>query len=96
MDSEDALRALRARYGITRQIQLGLTYVLGGIYDDPKTAADKIGLHPGKAIGLDVTYLVRDFVGVRVGVPVWIYRPEEGGAPAIGLTVGVPLRADVL
>ena len=28
---------LRARYGITREVQLGLTYVLGGIYDDPAT-----------------------------------------------------------
>jgi hypothetical protein len=83
---------LRARYGVTRQIQLGLTYTLAGIYDDPRTTSDKIGAHPGKALGLDVTYLVKDFVGVRVGVPVWIYRPEAGGAPAIGLTIGVPLK----
>ena len=84
--------ALRARYGITRQVQLGFTYVLGGIYDDPRTASDKLGFHPGKAIGLDVQYLVRDWVGVKVGVPVWIYRPEEGGAPAIGLTIGTPIK----
>lgn len=84
--------ALRARYGITRNIQLGLTYVLGGIYDDPKTAADKVGFHPGKALGLDVTVLLRDWVGVKVGVPVWIYRPERGGAPAIGLTLGAPMK----
>ncbi|MDQ3367713.1 MAG: hypothetical protein M3680_20005 [Myxococcota bacterium] len=84
--------ALRARYGITREIQLGLTYVAGGIYDDPTTVSDKVGFHPGKAIGLDVTVLVRDWIGVRVGVPVWIYRPEAGGAPAIGLTLGAPLK----
>jgi len=83
---------MRARYGITRQVQLALTYVLGGVYDDPRTTDDKVGFHPGKALGLDVTYLARDFVGVKVGVPVWIYRPEEGGAPAIGLTLGVPLK----
>lgn len=83
---------LRARYGITRQVQLALTYVLGGVYDDPRTVDDKTGFHPGKAIGLDVTYLIRDFVGVKVGVPVWIYRPEEGGAPAVGLTLGVPMK----
>ncbi len=84
--------ALRARYGITREIQLGLTYVLGGIYNDPKTAADKNGFHPGKALGLDVTVLLRDWVGVSVGVPVWIYRPVRGGAPAIGLTLGAPMK----
>jgi hypothetical protein len=85
--------ALRARYGITRQIQLGLTYTLGAIFDSPPTTdEDKISFHPGKAIGLDVTYLIRDFVGVKVGVPVWIYRPKMGGAPAIGLNIGVPLK----
>lgn len=84
--------ALHARYGITRQIQLGFTYTLGGIYDDPKNADDKVGLHPGKAIGLDVTYLVKNYLGVKVGVPVWIYKPMDGGSPAIGLTIGVPLK----
>ena len=33
--------ALRARYGITSRIQLGLTYVLGGIYKDPATTSMK-------------------------------------------------------
>ena len=87
---------LRARYGITRQVQLGLNYVLAGIYDDPKTASsNKVGFHPGKAIELQVTYLVKDFVGVRLGVPVWIYKPAEtadSGGPAVGLTIGVPLK----
>jgi hypothetical protein len=94
--------ALHARYGITRQVQLGFTYVLGGIYDDPKTAEGgamndgafkDVGIHPGKAIGLDVTYLIRNFIGVKVGVPVWIYKPDMGGsAPAIGLTIGAPIK----
>jgi hypothetical protein len=83
---------LRARYGITRQIQLGLTYTYAGIYDDPKTQADKITFKPGKALGLDVTYLIKDFIGVKLGVPVWIYKPEGGGAPAVGLQIGVPLK----
>src|SRR5262249_55622461 len=46
--------ALRARYGINPKIQLGLTYVLGGIFDDPSTVESKQGFHPGKAVGLDV------------------------------------------
>ena len=52
--------ALRARYGITPQVQLGLTYVFGGIYDDP-TTDEKTGkaFHAGKAVGLDVTVCSR-------------------------------------
>lgn len=79
--------ALRARYGITRQVQLGLTYVLGGIYDDPGTVmSDKIGFHPGKAVGLDVTVLLQDWLAVRMGVPVYI------DPVAVGLQLGAPMR----
>ncbi len=78
--------ALRARYGITRQVQLGLTYVLGSIYDDPATPSDKTGFHPGKAVGLDVTILLQDWIAVRVGVPVYI------DPVATSLMLGVPLR----
>lgn len=79
--------ALRARYGITRQVQLGLTYLLAGIYDDPRTlTTDKIGFHPGKAVGLDVTVLLQNWLAVRVGVPVYI------DPLAIGLQLGAPLK----
>lgn len=79
--------ALRARYGITRQVQLGLTYLLGGIYDDPRTlTTDKIGFHPGKAVGLDVTVLLQNWLAVRVGVPVYI------DPVAVGLQLGAPLK----
>lgn len=79
--------ALRARYGITHKVQLGLTYVLGGIYDDPATlGTDKIGFHPGKAVGLDVTVLLKDWVGVRLGVPVYI------DPFAVGITLGAPMK----
>lgn len=64
--------ALRARYGITPKVQLGLTYVYGGVFDDPSTFEDKVGFHPGKAVGLDVTVLLTNWVGVRVGVPVYL------------------------
>lgn len=79
--------ALRARYGITRQVQLGLTYVLGGVFDDPKTmTSDKVGFHPGKAFGLDVTVLLQDWIAVRVGVPIYI------DPVAVGLQLGAPLK----
>ncbi len=78
--------ALRARYGITREIQLGLTYLFGGIYDDPAQMGKQYGFHPGKAIGLDVTVLLQNWIGVKVGVPVYI-QPV-----AVSVSVGVPLK----
>jgi len=81
--------ALRARYGITREVQLGLTYVLGGVYDDPATPDDKIGFHSGKAVGLDLTVLLANWIGVRVGVPVYT-KPV-----AFSLAIGVPIRFQV-
>jgi len=79
--------ALRARYGITRQAQLGLTYLLGGAFDDPKTlTTDKVGFHPGKAVGLDVTVLLQDWIAVRLGVPVYI------DPVAVSLELGAPIK----
>ena len=79
--------ALRARYGITREVQLGLTYVFGGVFDDPATMADDaLGFHGGKAVGLDVTILLQNWIGIRVGVPVYI-KPV-----AFSLAIGVPIK----
>jgi hypothetical protein len=81
-----ASTALRARYGITPKIQLGLTYLVGGIFDDPSTLQSKQGFHPGKALGLDVTYMVQDWVGVKVGVPIYI------SPLAVSLAIGAPIK----
>lgn len=82
-----ASSALRARYGITEKIQLGLTYVLGGVFDDPDTlGSDKVGFHPGKAIGVDVTVRLKDWVAARLGLPVYI------DPFAIGLELGAPMK----
>lgn len=81
-----ASTALRARYGITPKVQLGLTYLVGGIFDDPSTLQSKQGFHPGKALGLDVTYMVQDWVGVKVGVPVYI------SPLAVSLAIGAPIK----
>jgi hypothetical protein len=77
---------LHARYGITSRIQLGLSYVLGGTYKDPSTAAMKLGFHPGKAVGVDVTVLLQNWIAIRVGVPVYI------DPVAVGLQLGAPLK----
>lgn len=81
--------SLRARYGITSKIQLGLTYVFAGAYGDEdfvpgSTEGTKV--HAGKAVGLDVTVLLQDWLGVRVGVPLYV------DPVAVGLTLGVPLK----
>ena len=78
--------ALRARYGITNKLQLRLSYMIAGIFDDPATVDHAQGLHAGKAIGLDATYLIQDWIGVSVGVPIYL-------SPfAISLTAGAPLK----
>jgi len=77
---------LRARYGITSKIQLGLTYMLGGIFDDPATTESKQAFHPGKAVGLDVTVMLQDWIGVQVGLPVYI------SPLAVSLTLGAPIK----
>ena len=79
---------LRARYGITRQAQLGLTYVFGGIYaaEDFGSTSGGAKFHPGKAVGLDLTVLVQDWIGVRVGVPVYI------DPVAVSLQLAAPIK----
>jgi hypothetical protein len=78
--------ALRARFGVTPKVQIGLTYLIGAIYDDPATPESKQGLHPGKAVGLDVTVMLQDWVGVQVGLPMYI-------SPfAISLALGAPIK----
>lgn len=79
--------ALRARYGITDKIQLGLAYVLAGIFDDPaSTSTDKIGIHASKAVGIDLTVQLKDWVAVRLGVPVYI------DPLAVSLSIGAPMK----
>lgn len=79
--------ALRARYGITSKVQLGLTYLIGGIYDDPATGMKKdYGFHAGRAFGLDVTVMLKKWIGVKVGVPFYV------NPVALSLAVGVPMK----
>lgn len=77
---------LRARAGITSRVQLGLTYVLEGAYHDPLTASHELGLHPGKAVGLDVTVVIEDWIAIEVGVPVYL------DPVALSLQIGMPLK----
>jgi len=81
--------ALHARYGITDQIEIGLTYVFLGIWDrrDVDNAqSSQVGFHAGKALGLDVAYRITDWGAVRVGFPIYV------DPFAMSLTIGTPLK----
>jgi hypothetical protein len=76
---------LRARYGVTRQWQLGLTYDIGGVYKKP-TPTGKTGFNAGKAVGPDVTVLVQNFIAIKVGLPIYL------DPVAVGLTLAAPIK----
>lgn len=81
--------ALRARYGITPRVQIGLTYLYAGIYDRRSVdsgASSKYELHGGKAFGLDATVRIQDWIAVKIGVPIYV------NPLAVSLALGVPLK----
>lgn len=81
--------AVRVRHGITSDIQVGLSYLYVGIYDrssvDPGQSSS-VGLHGGKAFGLDLTVRLQDWIAVKAGVPMYV------GPFAASLALGVPLK----
>ncbi|HEX8108651.1 MAG TPA: hypothetical protein VF516_13045 [Kofleriaceae bacterium] len=81
-----ATTALRVRYGVTPKVQIGLTYLIGAIFDDPTTVEPKQGFHSGKAVGLDATVMLQDWIGIQVGVPLYI------SPLAVSLALGVPMK----
>ncbi len=83
-DPLDLELGLRARYGITRQVQLGLRYLIGGVYEDE--ASMDTTFNTGKAFGLDVSYLIKDFVAAHVTVPVYV------DPVAVAVTLGAPMK----
>jgi hypothetical protein len=80
----DAELGLRARYGITRQIQLGLGYGIGGFYDDGKR--DKVRFNTGKAVAIDISYLAADWIAPKLSIPMYV------DPFAIALALGAPVK----
>lgn len=80
----DAEFGLRARYGITNQIQIGLAYGIGGFYNDGKR--DKTRFNTGKAVAIDVAYLATDWIAPRLTIPMYV------DPFAIGLELGAPVK----
>lgn len=77
---------LRARYGITRQAQIGVRYGVGGLYDDGKKMDPKVSWNTGKAVAIDFSYLVTNWIAPRIGVPMYV------DPFAIGLELGAPVK----
>lgn len=75
---------LSARYGITRQAQIGVRYAIGGLYDDGKK--DKVSWNTGKAVEINFSFLVTDWVAPRVAIPMYV------DPFAIGMVVGAPMK----
>lgn len=91
-DPIDAEFGLRARYGITRQAQVGVAYNIGGYYEDgkPSMLDDKAGFNTGKAVALDFQFLVQDWVAPRVTIPMYV------DPFAIGMTLGGQMKFKIL
>src|SRR6202012_1940444 len=67
--------AIHARYGITDQWQVGVTYVYGGVWKNSlvdSSLSNSYGFHSGKAFGFDVTYLIENWIGVTAGIPFYV------------------------
>ncbi|MEZ4402689.1 MAG: hypothetical protein R3B06_21895 [Kofleriaceae bacterium] len=76
--------AFRARYGITRQAQIGVGYGIGGLYNDGKRG--KTSWNTGKAVEINFTFLAQDWVAPRIAVPMYV------DPFAIGLVLGAPVK----
>jgi hypothetical protein len=87
----DAEFGLRARYGITRQAQVGVRYNIGGFYDDGKPAGDdKATFNTGKAVALEFQFLVREWVAPRVAIPMYV------DPFTVGMTLGAQMKFKIL
>ena len=84
-DHADAEGVLRARYGITRQVQIGLVYDIGGVFSDAAPMPTN-KFNTGKAAGVEGSYLLADWVAIHVRVPLYM-QPF-----AMGLTLGAPMK----
>lgn len=89
-DPLDAEFGLRARYGITRQAQIGVRYSIGGFYNDGKGTDDKATFNTGKSVALEFQFLVQDWIAPRVTVPMYV------DPFAIGMTLGGQMKFKIL
>jgi len=86
----DGGAVLRARYGITSEAQVGLDYVIGGVFKEISSSPDaKTKFNTGKAIGVEGAYQVTHWMAVHLRVPMYM-QPF-----AIGVVLGAPMKFHV-
>ena len=78
VDPFSAAGLLQARYGVSDIIEVGLRYGLGALDED--------GFTTGKSLAVDATYVIKDYLGVRLSVPI-LLDPF-----ALGITLGAPMQ----
>lgn len=75
--------ALRARFGVTPTVQVGLVYNIGGLYDDGR---GKTTFNTGKAVGIGATVQIAPWIAASMSVPMYL-EPF-----AASLTLGAPMK----
>lgn len=74
--------ALRARFGVTPKVQVGLVYNIGGVYDDGSGTA----FNTGKAVALQGTYQIKEWLAAQITTPMYL-EPF-----AASVTLGAPMK----
>jgi hypothetical protein len=85
-DPVDAEASFKFRFGVTRQIQVGVRYGIGGFYNDGKGADPKVRFNTGKAVAIDFQYLIQEWLAPRLSIPMYV------DPFAIGVTLGPSLK----
>lgn len=78
-------QTLRARFGVTPEVQVGLLYNIGGIYKD---GTRDTAFNTGKAVGVAGAYKIREWLAAQVVVPVYL----EPFAASINLAAPMKFR----
>jgi hypothetical protein len=74
---------LRAHFGVTSKVQIGITYNIGGIYDDGRGTTT---FNTGKAVDINGRVQLRPWVAAQLSVPMYL-QPF-----AASVTLGAPMK----
>jgi hypothetical protein len=74
---------LRAHFGVTSKVQVGITYNIGGIYDDGR---GKTAFNTGKAVDVNALVQIQPWIAAQISVPMYL-EPF-----AASITLGAPMK----
>lgn len=75
--------ALRADFGVTPEVQVGLVYNIGGIYED---ASRSTAFNTGKAVAITGAYKIKEWLSASLAVPMYL------DPFAASVTLGAPMK----